>query len=52
MVFYKIEYSLKGGIIGGLISDIIGKRSVVIVALLTLAIPSLYGFSGNLKYFI
>jgi OPA family glycerol-3-phosphate transporter-like MFS transporter 3 len=36
-----------GGIIGGLVSDWLRKRSVVIFALLTLALPSLYIFSGK-----
>jgi len=35
-----------GGIIGGYISDLIKKRSVVITVLLTLAIPSLFIYSG------
>ncbi|CAF0825875.1 unnamed protein product [Brachionus calyciflorus] len=36
-----------GGIIGGYVSDLIRKRSVVIFFLLTFAIPSLYIFSDS-----
>ena len=36
-----------GGILGGLVSDWLRKRSVVIFALLTLALPSLYIFSES-----
>jgi len=36
-----------GGIIGGFLSDLVKKRSVVIVVLLTLAIPSLFLFSQS-----
>lgn len=47
LIYTKIIFNL-GGIIGGLISDLLRKRSVVIFALLILAIPSLYVFGGTL----
>jgi MFS transporter, OPA family, solute carrier family 37 (glycerol-3-phosphate transporter), member 1/2 len=43
-IFYDIG-GISGGIICGLISDIIGKRSIVIFSMLSLAIPSLLIFS-------
>lgn len=45
-VWYDVG-GIFGGIIGGYISDVIKKRSVVIFVLLTLALPSLYIFSDS-----
>ncbi len=50
LFFIKISlnfFQSIGGIIGGLVSDIIKRRSVVVTGMLILAIPSLYIYSGN-----
>lgn len=43
-IWYDIG-GIIGGIIGGFVSDMIKKRSVVIVFLMTMGIPSLFIFS-------
>jgi len=45
-IWYDVG-GIVGGIIGGYISDLIKKRSIVITVLLTLAIPSLFIYSGR-----
>ena len=47
----EFEFVLhSGGIICGVISDVIKKRSVVIVVMLVISVPSLYVFSRECLY--
>lgn len=45
-IWYDVG-GIAGGIIGGYVSDLLKRRSVVVVAMLILALPSLFFYSGK-----